>query len=119
MYAFPAYLKTEDITLVRASGTNLPLKDKVSDVTICWGVLHHMDEPFKGLSELIRVTKPGGCILIFIYSKEYRSRKNLNQFAKNIDHKSSHNTESFQIVLTHGVRLMHLQTICQKLIYEC
>ena len=91
VYAFPAYLKTEDITLVRASGTNLPLKDKIADVTICWGVLHHMDEPVKGLSELIRVTKPGGCILIFIYSKEYRSRKNLNQFAKNIDHESSHN----------------------------
>ena len=90
VYAFPAYLNTGDITLVRASGTNLPLKDKIADVTICWGVLHHMDEPFKGLGELIRVTKPGGHILIFIYSKDYRSRKNLNQFAKNIDQKYSH-----------------------------
>ena len=57
---FPSYLRTKNITLVRASGTNLPINDNSSDISICWGVLHHMDEPFKGLEELLRVTKPGG-----------------------------------------------------------
>ena len=59
VYAFPSYLETENITLVRASGTNLPLCDESVDVSVCWGVLHHMDKPFDGLQELIRVTKPG------------------------------------------------------------
>ena len=90
VYAFPSYLNTKNVTLVRASGTDLPLKDALADVTICWGVLHHMDQPKKALSELLRVTKPGGSILIFIYSTAYRGRKNLNQFAKNLSNESSH-----------------------------
>ena len=85
VYAFPSYLRTKNITLVRASGTNLPINDNSTDVSICWGVLHHMDEPFKGLEELLRVTKPGGEILIFIYSKGYDARKNLNEFSKKIE----------------------------------
>tara|TARA_B100000900_G_C20508900_1_gene687125 strand:- start:232 stop:1056 length:825 start_codon:yes stop_codon:yes gene_type:complete len=84
VYAFPAYLKTDNISLVRASGTNLPMNDKIADVSICWGVLHHMDDPMKGLEELFRVTKPNGEILIFIYSKGYDARRNLNQFSKKI-----------------------------------
>lgn len=35
--------------------TNLP--DKVSDTTIAYLVLHHMDNPFSGLQELSRITK--------------------------------------------------------------
>ena len=83
VYAFPSYLNTNNTTLVRASGTNLPLEDESVDVSICWGVLHHMDEPFKGLDELLRVTKPGGGeILIFIYSKGLRARKILTNSQK-------------------------------------
>ena len=85
VYAFPSYLKTENITLVRASGTNLPLVDESADITVCWGVLHHMDKPLEGLQELLRVTKSGGEILIFIYSKGYEARKNLNVFSKKIE----------------------------------
>ena len=84
VYAFPSYLETENITLVRASGTNLPISDQMADISICWGVLHHMDDPMKGLDELFRVTKKGGEILIFIYSKGYDARKNLNQFSKSL-----------------------------------
>ncbi len=90
VYAFPNYLEAKNITLVQASGTNLPLKDNIGDVAICWGVLHHMDKPMQGLDELIRVTKPGGMILIFIYSKGYQARRNFNQFSKNLDQNSSH-----------------------------
>ena len=52
---------------MRASGTDLPLNNGIADVTICWGVLHHMNE-LKGLNELVRVTARRS-ILIFIYSK--------------------------------------------------
>ena len=48
---------------------------ELSDISVCWGVLHHMDDPFSGLKELLRITKSGGEILIFIYAKGYDGRK--------------------------------------------
>ena len=90
VYAFPSYLEASNISLIRASGTNLPFYDEVSDISVCWGVLHHMDDPFAGLKELFRVTKSGGEILIFIYSKGYDGRKNLNEFAKHITDNEKH-----------------------------
>jgi ubiquinone/menaquinone biosynthesis C-methylase UbiE len=91
VYSFPNYLRASDIQLCRASGTNLPLKDGVSDVTICWGVLHHMDDPEKALKELQRITRPGGEVLIFIYSDAYAARENLNRFVKHLEHDQKYN----------------------------
>ena len=90
VYAFPSYLETNNVSLIRTSGTNLPFSDEVSDVTVCWGVLHHMDDPFSGLKELMRVTKRGGEILIFIYAKGYDGRKNLNELAKHVEENKKH-----------------------------
>ena len=90
VYAFPNYLTSTNATLVRASGTDLPLVESVSDVTVCWGVLHHMDDPKSGLDELIRITKTGGEILVFIYSKGYDARRNFNNFAKHLPDEKSH-----------------------------
>ena len=90
VYAFPKYLESGEHYSSQGKRTDLPLNNGISDVTICWGVLHHMNEPMKGLNELVRVTKPGGSILIFIYSKAYRARKNLNEFAKNISQEKGH-----------------------------
>ena len=49
-----------------------------------------MDDPFSGLNELLRVTKSGGEILIFIYAKGYDGRQNLNEFAKHIAEDEKH-----------------------------
>lgn len=84
VYAFPNYTNTENIILCRSNGTDLPTNDEVSDITVCWGVLHHMDDPQKGLHELIRSTKIGGEILIFIYPQTFDFRMNLNCFVKHI-----------------------------------
>lgn len=84
VYSFPNYLRTENTQLCRASGTNLPLNDAVADVTICWGVLHHMDDPERALNELKRITTPNGVVLIFIYSDAYAARENFNRFVKHI-----------------------------------
>lgn len=99
VYSFPNYLRTENTQLCRASGTNLPLNDAVADVTICWGVLHHMDDPERALIELKRITRPNGAILIFIYSDAYAARENLNRFVKHapdeIKHTLIENTSDF------------------------
>jgi ubiquinone/menaquinone biosynthesis C-methylase UbiE len=84
VFSFPNYLRTANVQLCRASGTDLPLKDEIADVTICWGVLHHMDDPERALGELRRITKPGGEILVFIYSDAYAARENFNRFVKHI-----------------------------------
>jgi SAM-dependent methyltransferase len=95
VYSFPAYLQASNITLGRASATDIPLKDAISDVSVCWGVLHHVDNPVAAISELIRITKPGGEILLFIYSKAYDARENLNRFVKQIDESEKLNLIEF------------------------
>jgi SAM-dependent methyltransferase len=41
-----------------------------------------MDNPDQAFEELLRVTKPGGSILIFVYPKSFDIRKNLNTFIR-------------------------------------
>ena len=71
----------------------------------------------KGFEELLRVTKPGGSILIFIYSKSYKARRNLNQFSKHLNQESSHDLRLlYRIISIHGGRWMSFtQIICQKI----
>ena len=82
VYAFPNYLQTQNITLAQASGTNLPVKNEVGDVTICWGVLHHMDDPMAGWKVLTDCLKPGGLVKIGLYSE--LARKNIVKIRKEI-----------------------------------
>jgi SAM-dependent methyltransferase len=79
VYAFPKHIgKPASFRLVRASGTDLPLGDAVADISLCWGVLHHMDDPEAAMRELVRITRPGGEILVYVYPKHFDARKNLN-----------------------------------------
>jgi ubiquinone/menaquinone biosynthesis C-methylase UbiE len=49
-----------------------------------------MDDPENALSELMRITKPGGEVLIFIYSDAYAGRENFNRFVKHIPDDAKH-----------------------------
>ena len=44
----------------------IPLPDGTGDVVICTEVLEHVPDPASFLSELIRVTKPGGQLLVSV-----------------------------------------------------
>lgn len=46
--------------------------DKSFDYSFSVGVLHHTGDPYRGFKELIRVTKPGGIILLSLYNKYSR-----------------------------------------------
>jgi SAM-dependent methyltransferase len=52
-----------------ASVTDIPFPDNTFDVVHCDGVLHHTTAPRKGFSELVRVLKPGGVIVMAVYGR--------------------------------------------------
>lgn len=52
---------------------DIPYKNNLFDYTICIAVIHHLSTEFKrkkAIKELIRVTKPGGKILILVWALE-------------------------------------------------
>ncbi len=91
VYSFPDYTaRPPHFSLTQASATDLPFVDGLADVTLCWGVLHHVDRPEVAFAELDRVTRHGGTILVFVYSDGYASRKNLNKFLRGLGLERSH-----------------------------
>ena len=58
----PASLRQADVE-------NLPFADNTFDLVYSWGVIHHSPNTVKALSELYRVTKPGGLVKFMIYNK--------------------------------------------------
>ena len=53
-------------TLVKGNLTSLPFHDGSFDTTICSEVLEHIEDYRKAASEIVRVTKSGGKILISV-----------------------------------------------------
>jgi ubiquinone/menaquinone biosynthesis C-methylase UbiE len=47
-----------------ADGNQLPFRDWTFDLVVCNSVLHHLAEPQKLLTEIARLAKPGGAILL-------------------------------------------------------
>jgi ubiquinone/menaquinone biosynthesis C-methylase UbiE len=45
-------------------GNQLPFRDGSFDLVVCNSVLHHIAEPQKLLAEIVRLSKPGGAILL-------------------------------------------------------
>lgn len=91
VYSFPDYTqRPAHFSLTQASATDLPFIDSLADVTLCWGVLHHVDRPEIAFAELDRITRPGGTILIFVYPDSYNGRKNLNKFMRGLPLERSH-----------------------------
>jgi SAM-dependent methyltransferase len=50
--------------LLEGSILDLPLKDSTSQVTIALDVLEHVEDDTLAFSELLRITKPGGIVII-------------------------------------------------------
>lgn len=56
--------------VVQADAVSLPFKDEVFHCVYCFGVLHHIPEVEKALTEIHRVLKPGGKIMAMCYHKD-------------------------------------------------
>lgn len=61
---------------LRADALDLPLRDEVADVVVSVNGLHVVDDPGRFLSEIARVTKPGGGLWIItpVHGPSIRSR---------------------------------------------
>jgi len=60
--------RTPGVRAVQGSGTALPFADGSFDVVLCVAVMHHIarpDDVRRTLSEMVRVTKPSGRILVW------------------------------------------------------
>lgn len=60
-------LKAKEVQV--ADAEQIPYQDNFFDIVYSWGVIHHSPNTIKCLEEIIRVTKPGGCIKIMIYNR--------------------------------------------------
>lgn len=61
--------KLQAVDLQVADAENLPYDDNTFDLVYSWGVIHHSPDTPKCLSEIVRVTKPGGVIKVMIYNR--------------------------------------------------
>ena len=66
----------QNLNVIEGDILNIPYKDNSFDYTLCIAVIHHLstiDKRIKSINELIRVTKPGGKILILVWALEQES----------------------------------------------
>jgi SAM-dependent methyltransferase len=55
------------VLTVQADVEHLPFEDRSFDFVMCIGVLHHLADPEPALRSLVRVTRPGGRVRIYLY----------------------------------------------------
>jgi ubiquinone/menaquinone biosynthesis C-methylase UbiE len=48
---------------------DLPFADASFDIVWAWGTVHHTTDPFQAIDQLIRVLKPGGALLLAVYTR--------------------------------------------------
>ncbi|MFC1900286.1 class I SAM-dependent methyltransferase [Chloroflexota bacterium] len=58
------------VNVIQADATNLQFEDNSFDCVYSFGVLHHIPEIEKALSEIRRVLKPGGQVMVMVYNKD-------------------------------------------------
>jgi len=47
----------------------LPFADASFDIVWAWGTVHHTTDPYRAIDQLIRVLKPGGSLLLAVYTR--------------------------------------------------
>ena len=61
--------RVPDATLMLADAESIPLQDDTMDATFSFGVLAYLPNPWHALSEMVRVTRSGGIIGLWIFPR--------------------------------------------------
>jgi 2-polyprenyl-6-hydroxyphenyl methylase/3-demethylubiquinone-9 3-methyltransferase len=64
-------LQKTNLSFLNASMLEFPFQNETFDFVLSWGALHHTVDPKKAFSELTRVLKKGGCIVVAVYLKTH------------------------------------------------
>ncbi len=84
---------------IQASIENLPLRDKSFDIVFSHGVVHHTSNPRKSMSELWRVVKPGGKLIVWVYpDNDFMRRRSLLTYF--LSDESTDNKKGFSELLS-------------------
>ena len=79
-----------DITIMQGNIYQLPYKDNAFDLVLCTEVLEHLDDPKKGLKELVRVSNKFLVISVpnepFFMLAQLARGKNWSRFGNDIEH---------------------------------
>lgn len=59
----PAWSEEGNVLFLSGSADQVPLRDEAVDVTMCQTLLMHLTDPEDALSEMVRITKPGGSVM--------------------------------------------------------
>ena len=82
----------KNVELIQGDILHLKSLNKKFDIIECGGVLHHMNEPLKGLKVLIDLLEPHGYLKLGLYSEI--SRKHIVKIREFIKNKKFKNTEN-------------------------
>jgi len=66
-----AAARRKGLDVQEGDNLHLDLPDCFADMTVSEGVRHHTPDPFGCFRELIRITKPGGYISLYVYNKHH------------------------------------------------
>lgn len=61
--------KDENVEIIKSSITNLPFEDNFFDFGMSIGVLHHIPDTQKELSDCVAKIKRGGYVYVYLYYK--------------------------------------------------
>lgn len=78
-----SYARVRDLArahVVQADLCRLPFADDTFDLAYSYGVLHHLGLPERGLREVVRVAKPGGRVVAYLY-EDFGERSALLRWA--------------------------------------
>jgi ubiquinone/menaquinone biosynthesis C-methylase UbiE len=59
----------DSMRVVQADALALPFRDTTFDHVLAIGVLHHTQDCARGLAEMSRITRPGGRVVVLLYSR--------------------------------------------------
>lgn len=81
--------KEKGYEVITCDGLNLPLKGEIYDACICIAVIHHystVERRHRAIEQLLRVTRPGGKILLTVWAQEQEFKGVKSKYLKPSGH---------------------------------
>lgn len=77
-----------DITFVQADLTVPPFAPGAFDLVFSFGVLHHLPDPKLGFQKCYELVKPGGVLLVWVYSAHGGMLRGLRRLGRSVTHRA-------------------------------